>query len=65
MLTLKVPDMTCGHCASVVTRAVHSVDSGADIAIDLPTQTVSITSAADTAQMIEALDAAGYSAMLD
>ena len=33
MLKLKVPDMTCGHCAIVVSQAVHSVDTNAKIDI--------------------------------
>lgn len=62
MLNLKVPDMTCGHCAGVVTRAVHSVDSSATISIDLPSQTVSIITSADDSEVTQALDAAGYPA---
>lgn len=62
MLNLKVPDMTCGHCVGVVTRAVHSVDSSATINIDLPSQTVSIVTSADHAEVTQALDAAGYTA---
>lgn len=60
MLKLKVPDMTCGHCEGVVTRAVHSVDSSATISIDLPSQTVSIITSADDSEVTQALDAAGY-----
>ena len=62
MLNLKVPDMTCGHCEGVVTRAVHSVDSSATISIDLPSQTVSIITSADDSEVTQALDAAGYPA---
>lgn len=62
MLNLKVPDMTCGHCEGVVTQAVHSVDSSATINIDLPSQTVSIITSADHAEVTQALDAAGYPA---
>lgn len=62
MLNLKVLDMTCGHCADVVTRAVHGVDSSATIDIDLPSHTVSIVTSADPAEVTQALDAAGYTA---
>lgn len=62
MLKLKVPDMTCGHCEGVVTRAVHSVDSSAMLTIDLPSQTVSIITSADHTEVIQAMDAAGYPA---
>ncbi|MCX7587261.1 heavy-metal-associated domain-containing protein [Phenylobacterium sp. 58.2.17] len=63
MLTLTVPDMTCGHCADVVTRAVRSVDSSATLDINLTAQTVSIETAADLAQVTQALDLAGYTAL--
>lgn len=45
MYPLDVPDMTCGHCASAVERAVNSVDSNAKVAVDIGTKTVSIDSA--------------------
>ncbi len=65
MLKLKVPDMTCGHCASVVSEAVHSVDANATVDIDLGTKAVSITTSSDPAEVTRALAAAGYPALLD
>ncbi|WP_378947970.1 heavy-metal-associated domain-containing protein [Mesorhizobium sp. ANAO-SY3R2] len=62
MLKLNVPDMTCGHCAGVVTKAVQSVDAGARVDIDLKSQTVSIETTADAAKVAQALDTAGYPA---
>lgn len=62
MLKLNVPDMTCGHCAGTVTKVVKSVDAAAQVTIDLPTQTVTIASAADAAKFKAAMDAAGYPA---
>ena len=62
MLNLKIPDMTCGHCAGVVTKAVQSVDAGADITVDLKTRTVAIDSKADPLAITDALEVAGYSA---
>ena len=62
MLKLNVPDMTCGHCAGVVTKAVQSVDAGARVDIDLKSQTVSIETSADAAKVAQALDTAGYPA---
>jgi copper chaperone len=60
MLKLNVPDMTCGHCAGTVTKAVQSVDSQAAVTIDLPSKTVSIMTAADAARISQAVEAAGY-----
>ena len=62
MLKLKVHDMTCGHCAGMVTKAVKSVDAGANIAVDLSSQTVSIETAADADRIKDAMEAAGYPA---
>ncbi|ODT08624.1 MAG: heavy metal transporter [Mesorhizobium sp. SCN 65-20] len=62
MLKMNVPDMTCGHCAGVVTKAVQSVDAGARVDVDLKSQTVSITTSAEAAKIAQALDVAGYPA---
>ena len=62
MITLKVPDMTCGHCAGVVTKAVQSVDPDARVHIDLKTQTVSVETKADGGAVTSALETAGYPA---
>ena len=60
MLKLSVPDMTCGHCASAVTKAVQSVDAGAVVTVDLPSQTVSIETAGEADRIRSAMAAAGY-----
>ncbi|PSJ59020.1 heavy metal transporter [Mesorhizobium soli] len=62
MITLKVPDMTCGHCAGVVTKAVQSVDAEAHVDIDLKAQTVTIETKADGGAVSRALETAGYPA---
>lgn len=62
MLKLNVPDMTCGHCASTVTKVVKSVDANAEVTIDLPSQTVTIGSPADPSKFTSAMDQAGYPA---
>ena len=36
MLKLKVDEMSCGHCASTVQKAVKSVDPVAQVSVDLP-----------------------------
>ena len=35
MIAFQVQDMTCGHCASTITKALKSVDPGAKVMIDL------------------------------
>jgi copper chaperone len=62
MLTLNVPDMSCGHCVSTVTKAVKSVDRDAAVTTDLSAQTVTIKSGAAPAALQSALEKAGYPA---
>ena len=37
MIEFQVNDMTCGHCAGVITKAVAEVDAAAKVEIDLAT----------------------------
>lgn len=60
MISFRIPDMTCGRCASTIARAVAEVDNVAHIAIDVPGKRVSITSAAGEAELREAIRDAGY-----
>lgn len=62
MLKLNVPDMTCGHCVGMVTKAIKSVDADANVTIDLPLQTVLIETNADPDGIKNALETAGYPA---
>jgi len=62
MLTFNVPDMSCGHCVSVVTKAVRSVDADAAVSTDLSARTVTVKSAAAPSALQSALDKAGYPA---
>jgi copper chaperone len=60
MLNLKVSDMTCGHCASTVTKAVKQVDGNATVEVDLGSKRVSIASTLDAAKFEQAIREAGY-----
>ena len=63
MTTLHVPDMSCGHCASTITRAVKALDPAATLQIDLPAHRVQVTTAqATTEQILAALQQVGYPA---
>lgn len=62
MLKLNVPDMTCGHCAAAVTKAVKDVDASAVVQVDLATKTVAVRTAADPGKVSAALADAGYPA---
>jgi copper chaperone len=60
MLKLKVPEMSCGHCASTIEKAVKSVDPTAQVTIDLGSSTVAVEAGADENAIREAIRSAGY-----
>ncbi len=61
MITFEVNDMTCGHCASTITRAVKNLDQDARVQIDLATHQVAITSrTAELQELTDAITEAGY-----
>jgi len=61
MIAFQVDDMTCGHCASTITKAVKAADANAQVAIDLAAHRVTIEpAAADAATLREAIAEAGY-----
>ena len=60
MVTFQVHDMTCGHCASAISRAVASVDKNARVDIRIQQKLVRIGSSAPTAELAEAIQDAGY-----
>jgi copper chaperone len=65
MLTFKVEDMTCGHCVSSITKAVHAVDPNATVKVDLATHQAQINSTkADKDQLGDAIREAGYTPAL-
>ncbi|MEN3267491.1 heavy-metal-associated domain-containing protein [Pseudonocardia sp.] len=60
--TYTVTGMTCGHCVSSVTEEISEVDGVTDVAVDLPTGAVTVTSAqpVDDADIRTAVEEAGY-----
>jgi copper chaperone len=60
MLKLKVAGMTCGGCASSVTRAVSAAAPGAKVNVDLKSGEVAIDGAAQRQAVIAAIEDAGY-----
>ncbi|MFM2068471.1 MAG: Periplasmic mercury ion-binding protein [Pseudomonadota bacterium] len=60
MLELKLPDMSCGHCAATVRRTVQALDAQAEVEVDLATRTVRIDADADEASVRAALTEQGY-----
>jgi copper chaperone len=62
MVTFRVSDMTCGHCASAIARAVASVDKDARLEISIPDKLVRVSSPAAESELVEAIADAGYTA---
>ncbi len=63
MTTFKVDKMSCGGCVKHVTKAVQSVESGANVTVDLATGKVEVTpSPRDAQAIIHAIAEAGYPA---
>lgn len=60
MLKLKVPDMTCGHCAQTVEKAVKSLDPDAEISVDMAQKIVTVRTAAQERKVSEIVRSAGY-----
>ncbi len=62
MIAFVVSDMSCGRCATAVTRALKAVDPAAQVQVDMATLTVEIDGGKATAkQLSEAIHQAGYS----
>jgi copper chaperone len=60
MIEFTVNDMTCGHCASTITRVVKEVDASGRCEIDLAGKRVRIESTHPAEEFREAIAEAGY-----
>jgi copper chaperone len=61
MLVFQVDDMSCGHCAGAITKAVKAADPAAQVQVDLDAHQVRIESAkADAKTLQNAIEEAGY-----
>jgi copper chaperone len=60
--TYTVTGMTCEHCVMSVTEEITALDGVTDVAVDLPTGAVTVTSDGplDAAQVETAVEEAGY-----
>ena len=59
-MEFNVPQMSCGHCAGAITRAVKAADPDAVVAIDLGTKTVRVESSTARIALAAAIAEAGY-----
>jgi copper chaperone len=59
-LTLRVEDMTCGHCAGTIKKAVETTLPGTQVDADPASKLVSIRGTADLAAVKAIVSDAGY-----
>jgi copper chaperone len=64
MYHLNVEDITCGHCAATVEKAVSAADPKAKVAVNLEAKTASIESEIGPDVFIAAIEDAGYRASI-
>lgn len=62
MMKFTVADMTCGHCVSVITKAILQLQDDAKVEADLANHTVSISSDLTADEITAAIKEAGYMA---
>jgi copper chaperone len=60
MFQFNVPDMTCGHCASTITKAVKSEDPKARVEISLDEHRVKVESELPQEEVAQWIAEAGY-----
>jgi copper chaperone len=60
MIEFKVEDMTCGGCASAITRAVKAVDAEGKCEVDLASKRVRIESRQPAEALRSAIEDAGF-----
>jgi len=58
----QVNGMSCGHCANLVQNAVQTIDPKAQVTVDLETGHVDVVSEHPRADIIVAIENAGYKA---
>lgn len=62
MIKLSIPDMSCGHCAGVITNTIKGLDNSAVVEFDMAARTATINTSAGQAEVSAALAQAGYPA---
>ncbi|AOP35094.1 hypothetical protein A0128_15350 [Leptospira tipperaryensis] len=60
MLEFQVEGMTCGSCASVILKAIHTVDPYGSVAVQISTQTVQVVSKRSEQELIRLIEESGY-----
>jgi copper chaperone len=59
-----IEDMSCGHCAGRITKAVVATDTTADVRIDIASKIATIATRVSADEIAGAIVAAGYTPQL-
>ncbi len=60
MIEFNVEGMSCSHCAAAVTREIKAIDAAAEVAVDLVSGKVTVTTGSSRDQVRGAIEQAGY-----
>jgi len=58
--TYSVPQISCDHCVNAITAEVTKLDGVTDVTVDIATKTVTVSGDAPEADIVAAIDEAGY-----
>jgi len=64
MITMNVPDMSCAHCAGVITKALKQLDAAAEVSFDMHNHRVQVETGSNSSTVLDAMSDAGYPATL-
>lgn len=59
-MQIKVPDMVCGGCVDIITQAIATLDSEAEVTADLSTKILEVQTTKELATVRGAIEQAGY-----
>lgn len=62
MITLSIPDMSCGHCKASVEQALGALPGVGEVTVDLTARSAVVTGSAALENLLQALDAVGFPA---
>lgn len=62
MLKLKIEEMTCNHCVSLINRAIKTLNSSAIMEADIGNHSVTVNTSIAQEEILNALEEIGYPA---
>lgn len=59
-MQISVPTIECGKCADTITKAIHNVDPGAKVSVDIEAKRVDVETTASETALRDAITTAGH-----